>query len=684
MRQPRSFVVEMKGGIDLTTPALKASPSTAITLINYEPELSGGYRRIAGYEAFDGRSAPSDAVYYTVEVADASGISVGDTLTGDSSGETSKVVIISSNTLGVTELFGSYTANEAANGTTISSIEARSGQADLDTDNIWQQAAEDYYRDLIQALPGSGDVLGAVTYGSSKYAFRSDGTNAVMYKSSTSGWTAVTFYRLLYFTAGLTGSDAVLIAGAVVDGGTSNAQGTIKSIVQNGGSWDGSATGYMVIDVTSGSFQDVEPIQISAVTKATTSSVDTAIALSPGGKFQFIEHNYYGGASTKNLYGCDGVNPAWEYDGSVFTPIYHTAPDLDPSWNTPKYLAAFSTYLFISIPGGRLAHSSLGTPLVFDGRMAAAEFGLGSECTGLASRAGEVLSIYTKEGRTYGLYGSDPDTWVLKTISETFGAKDYTVAQLGTAYAIDDKGIVPMERVQSFGDFEGATVSRKVKPILDFYKNSIVQSIIVKERNQYRVFFTDGSGLIMADDRMAGSASRDFTAIKYPDIPTCMSNSEDDSGSEVILFGDNTGMVYQAEKGRNFNGAEIESVYRTQFMHGNSPHLNKAWRRAWLNIDAQQHITSMKLSWGMDYESPYRPSHKSNTPDIKGGGGYWNIDLWDDFYWDSEQFSSAGNRLAGTGINISFLLYSSSKYDNPYTIQSMELEYIPRNRKRAV
>ena len=41
-------------GLDLVTPSLQKSPGRCIDALNYEPTTVGGYRRINGYERFDG------------------------------------------------------------------------------------------------------------------------------------------------------------------------------------------------------------------------------------------------------------------------------------------------------------------------------------------------------------------------------------------------------------------------------------------------------------------------------------------------------------------------------------------------------------------------------------------------------------------------------------------------------
>lgn len=59
MSQQASFF-PLGGGLDLATPAVALKPGVCIAAKNYEPVL-GGYRRVAGYERFDGRTSPTDA-----------------------------------------------------------------------------------------------------------------------------------------------------------------------------------------------------------------------------------------------------------------------------------------------------------------------------------------------------------------------------------------------------------------------------------------------------------------------------------------------------------------------------------------------------------------------------------------------------------------------------------------------
>lgn len=56
----------LKGGINTETPALSVKPGELLDALNYEPVTKGGYRRVDGYERFDGRLLASEAVYHTM------------------------------------------------------------------------------------------------------------------------------------------------------------------------------------------------------------------------------------------------------------------------------------------------------------------------------------------------------------------------------------------------------------------------------------------------------------------------------------------------------------------------------------------------------------------------------------------------------------------------------------------
>lgn len=679
--QKQVDVVNLRGGIDLASTFMRIQEGAALDLLNFEPGLEGGYRRVSGYERLDGRPAPSAAMYWTMLVSNAGPIADGDLITGATSGATARVFRKEGNLLGITALVGTFEVDEVINGgPTVVSLPELEGRDDIESSEQWLVSAQNWHRSQIQAVPGEGPVLGAVQYKDRAYAFREDSGVVKMWRSSSSGWEQVTFDQVIFFTNG-TMTETQITAGSTIEGAVSNAVATVKKFVRSGGSFETDASGFMVIEMVSGTFNASETIEVLGVGVGDTDGAEFDIEFQPGGRFEFVQHNFYGGAATFNLYGCDGANPAWEFDGETLSPIYFQAPEQNPDWNTPQFIAAHKGHLFLSFPGGTIAHSGLGEPLSFSALLGAAEFGLGSECTGMAPRSGDVLAIYT-QARVFGLYGSSAADWNLQIISETFGAKPYTVQLLGTVYATDEKGVAPLERVNAYGDFESATVSRFVKPVLERYQGRIVGTVVVRERNQYRIMFDDGTGLLMSDDQYMGEGVPSFSTIRFEHVPTCLSNGPDQFGRETILFGTAEGYVMQMERGFNFDGQPVEFAYRSPFMNQRAPHMRKSYRRIYVDLETEKYVR-LQITTELSYSDFKVPSSPVGEVAIFGGGGYYDLVDWDNVYWDAVTFSSQGVSLTGTGRNISILVYGLSDSIRPFTIQTLEIHYLARRLKRG-
>ena len=126
------------GGLDQETPQIALPEGVCYDALNFDCGVLGGYRRIDGYERFDGRTKPSLVV----------------------------------------PTYVGTTQRERA---------------------IEKAVAADAQRALIQAVPGSGPVRGVVVFKGVAYAFRDNagGTACVMHKATVSGWVVVTTPALL-------------------------------------------------------------------------------------------------------------------------------------------------------------------------------------------------------------------------------------------------------------------------------------------------------------------------------------------------------------------------------------------------------------------------------------------------------------------------------------------------------
>ena len=65
----RPDVVSIRGGMNVVVSPMLAPPGCARMAYNYEWSVSGGVDRAGGIEPFDGRPAPSAALYTLLELS---------------------------------------------------------------------------------------------------------------------------------------------------------------------------------------------------------------------------------------------------------------------------------------------------------------------------------------------------------------------------------------------------------------------------------------------------------------------------------------------------------------------------------------------------------------------------------------------------------------------------------------
>jgi hypothetical protein len=99
-RKPRGNVdsksFPLKGGINLIDAPLTIPSGMCLAAVNYELLTNDGYRRVDGYERFDGQASPTDASYWVLDFNTGSIVepAVDSTAIGATSGATGKVGLI--------------------------------------------------------------------------------------------------------------------------------------------------------------------------------------------------------------------------------------------------------------------------------------------------------------------------------------------------------------------------------------------------------------------------------------------------------------------------------------------------------------------------------------------------------------------------------------------------------------
>lgn len=689
MTQETKFFA-LQGGLNIVSPAIQIRPGYAIGGVNYEP-VEKGYRRVDGFERFDGHPKPSEATYYVIQFdAGVATIAEGNTVTGATSGATGEALIAmvvesgsfgGSDAAGYLVLFnvtGTFQDNEnlqvaavtkcVANGLAVN----RGAETDAN-DTTWIRDAIETTRGDISTVPGSGRIRGVWVFDGDKYCFRDNvgATACVMYKATTAGWVAQSLGRTIDFTSG---GVTEIVEGNTITGAVSAATAVVERVILTSGSWAaGDASGRMILSGQTGTFQ-AENLNVGAsLNLATIAGNSSAITLPAGGRYEFVNHNFYGATNLRRMYGVNGVGTAFEWDGSTFVPLI-----TGMATDTPNHIAVFKNHLFLSFPGGSTQHSGTANPYSYTTISGAGELGLGEDVTGYGQDVSRGLVIFGRN-KIAILYGNDSTDWVLDVVAEDAGAIEHTVQKIGHLIYMDDRGIRDMRSTQLYGDFKMGSVSQAVEPIFRQKQAAGITataSIRCRTKDQYRLFFSDGTGLTVYLGRQSsrGRPIPEILPFDFDKTVYCACSSEEDDGSEIMLFGSDDGYVYELDAGTSFDGGEVFAYIRLPFNNVGSPTQKKRWHKATLEVDANPSI-ALGLLAEFAYAASDQPPGQQQQFTVSGGGGFWNVNNWNDFYWSAPVEGRAFCHIAGIGENLSIAVVSEATYEEPHVLHGLILHY---------
>ena len=667
-------LVSLNGGLDQVTPTLSLPPGFARRAANFECSINGGYSRIYGYERFDGRFSPSKAVYNNLAVNSAASISVGDTVTGYSSGATGKVIAIDGINIIITRETSAFVIGEQLLivATAVAQIVDIFGiSSDGLLDATYRYLASQEYRQDIQAVPGSGPIRGVCYYKSNMYAWRdsADGLQGKVYRSSSSGWQPIDLGQQITFKYGALEP----AEGSTITGLTSGATATVRRVALRTGTWSGSdGEGVMVLSDVVGAFIDSEALTAGgSATYAQADGTNTDITLPPGGTYETFVANFGGGTDRTRIYGVNGVGKAFEFDGSVLVPITTGMPN-----DTPQHVAVFKQHLFLSFDSS-LQFSSIAEPYRFDPVFGAGELALSEDVTCLlvlpGDQTGGAMCVYSNNN-TQILYGSSAENFSMSVFNSGTGAYPRTAQNLDQAYALDDRGVMALGTSLNYGNFLPATLTLKLWPFIKSKRGMAVGSLVDREKAQYRVLYSDGSALYMTvpNGKLLGAMP-----VQFLHRPTCCCGGEGSSGEVTSFFGADDGFVYQMEAGTSFDGLPIAANIDLVFNAIKSPRLLKRYRKASLELTGDSYA-EVSVAFDLGYRSSLVPQAVDVTYSNDLRSSYWDSMIWDNFVWDGASVSPTEVELTGVAENIAARISSNSELFQPFTVNSVIVHYTPR------
>lgn len=552
---------------------------------------------------------------------------------------------------------------------------------DAKTTAIYTAAAASVYRAPILKVPGGGPVLGVVAMAflgvDQLYAFRGNagGTAALLYRASPAGWVLVPYFNLVSFTAG--GTVEPFDGETLTQGGVT---ATIQRVMWQSGSWAataGSAVGQFVVTNPAGGNFTAGAAHTTSGATLTLAGAQTPITMAAGGRFEFEKCNFSGQPTTRRIYGCDGVNPPFEFDGVTLAPI-----STGGSPNAPSHIRFHKNFLFLA-QSGSLIYCAAATPFKWDSVDGGGEIATGDTITGMITLPGSqttaTLGVYLRSNAAF-LYGTDPTTFNLVTFSSGIGAVPYSVQNLFDTFFLDDLGVVTLKTTLNWGNFLPSTLTKNILPFIARERGNLVASAVNRSKSQYRLFFGDGYALYctILNQQYIGSAP-----VLFPDLFTSIDTTKLITDTEATYAGGASGYVYQLDVGTSFDGAAISAYFVTAWDAVKSPRILKRFRAASIEVQGDSYA---EIQYG--YQLGYNSDQIAQLPAVDaainlGSAPHWDSFVWDNFVWDGTGLEPTDVDETGTAENVRVTITSGTNYIGTYTVNSIIHHYSMRRGMRV-
>jgi hypothetical protein len=383
----------------------------------------------------------------------------------------------------------------------------------------------------------------------------------------------------------------------------------------------------------------------------------SGVSLSPGGRFETVAENFLGTVGGEKVYWCDGVNPAYEFDGVTAAAIASGA-----TVDAPTHIEAHKARLWLGFDTGEVRYSPVGNPSgSWADSWTQGVIGIGQPVTALVSLPGDALAMFAQE-RTHILYGSSSADFNLTQHSKNIGSRAYTVQRVTDAIFMDEQGVTTLSATQNYGDFATNSISADIA--LAINQQDHIASVVVKGKSQYRIYFADGA---FYSATFNGAQLAGWMRGKYNFDLACVWRGEID-GIERLFAGSSDGTVYELDKGTSFDGDSYLSVLHLPYWSLGRPAEYKTYRKTVLDLNSASAF-DLRFKALFDYGERSDIVH---TDLIDARGTRWGYtDTWGSgVVWGGSYQQAADAYTTGTGLNMALILSTQSDTVTPFSLRA--------------
>lgn len=391
-------------------------------------------------------------------------------------------------------------------------------------------------------------------------------------------------------------------------------------------------------------------------------------------KVRFMRFNWSG----PKVIMTDGVNPASTYDGTTYTQITHAqAP------SAPKYAAKFSKHMFLAGDTADNYNLYFSAPLDetdFDPANGAGVINVGYPIVAIKSFRDQLYIFGTTNIKR--LVGNNISNFVLEEVTDDLGclATDSVVEIAGDLLFLSQDGLRPISGTNKIGDVNLESMSKNIQSIFTDIVFDIdlegLSSVIIHQKSQVRFFFSaaDSQGIIAGFRQNSQTGQLGFEFGQLLGLEATCADSGYLGQYEYVIHGDSNGKVHRQERGNNFDGGDIFSLYQTPFLHMQDPEQRKIFYTvaSYLRSEGDNQLI---LSVLYDYEDFNTLSPTNFTLTTENAAAYYNEALYDSTaVYDGNPAPVKRTNISGSGKSIAFK-YVTNDTNAAHSIQGMVITF---------
>lgn len=721
----KTYAVEFRGGLISNLSPLQQglnAPGSARILRNFEPSVEGGYRRIEGYEKYDSNLIPPYGAP-KVHGAGQSGTSLtianchqtpvaADvlTFTGGAVDGASQ----SGTSLAVDGLNVKPSANDTFTIAGDSTVYTISGATNLSGSDSTLTIAP-----ALAATPADDAVLsfrytiaaGGVTFAAATNRAALTLSQTMVVNPSDQDDIVFVSTTLKYLTLGVASWESQAIVAKNDDIFSTTGTGFTKINVPNYGTTlvnGASQTGTsLIVDGLTAAPQAQDQFTIAGVAKiytvtatatvssgGATLSIDPALASSPAdnavitfistsregaSRTRFAKYNYSG---TQKIAIVDSINAPATYDTSTFTALNDAPADVKGA----AFIANFKNALFFG-KGTILNFTAPYTDSDFSVANGAGSINVGSPISGLEVFRDQLI-IFT-EVSIQKLVGNTIADFTLQPVTNDLGCiESDTIQEVGgDIMFLAPDGLRLLSATDRIGDFGLGVVSKNIQDDLVTFisTNTNFTSCVIREKSQYRIFGYNNNitqenaqGILATQFAEQGGANMQYAETRG--IRAFVADSNYHLNSEVVLFSNNDGYLYQMESGSDFDGTAITISFATPFIPIEDPRVRKTFYKIFLYTDPQGSVAfDLSLKLDFDEAGTIQPA-PINIQNVQGVVGFYGTGVFGTTTYGAKLVKLFESQVVGSGFAVSFL-FDSATQAPPFSLDALTVEYATNARR---